>query len=166
MPEQRQLIDEQDALVGFVNCTRDDAIVRLGAELRMAAVRVVTDVPEEFRLARTGREDERPPGDRDEHLPGALLLHLPTLLERLLIEHADHVARPLVHDDLFLAELLTGGRHAVPALELREGDLEDAAEQVPEGIPDVRLGGRLRSPALRAHTVRWRGVRAAVDALV
>src|SRR3989449_643235 len=166
MAEQRKLVEEQDALVGFVDRTRDDAIVRLGTELRMAAVWIVTDVPEQFRLTRPRREDERPAGDRDEDLPGALLLHLPTLLERLLVEHADHVARPLVDDDLFLAELLPGRRHAVPALELCERDLEDAAEQVPERIPDVRLGGRLRSPALLAHAVRRRGVRPAVDALV
>src|SRR2546427_5519970 len=166
MAEQRKLVDEQDALVGFVDRTRDDAIVRLGAELRMAAVRIVTDVPEQFRLARPRREDERPAGDRDEHFAGALLLHLPTLLERFLVEHADHVARPLVDDDLFFAELLPGRRHAVPALELCERDLEDAAEQVPERIPDVRLGGRFRSAALRAHSVRRRGVRPAGDALV
>src|SRR3989442_9559254 len=166
MAEQRKLVDEQDALVGFVDRTRDDAIVRLGTELRMAAVRIVTDIPEQFRLARPRREDERPRGDRDEHFAGALLLHLPTLLERLLVEHADHVARPLVDDDLFFAELLPGRRHAVPALELCERDLKDPAKQVPERIPDVRRGGRLRSPALRAHTVRRRGVRAAVDALV
>src|SRR3989454_2211119 len=166
MAEQRQLVDEQDALVGFVDRACDHAIVRLGAELRMAAVRIVTDVPKEFRLACAGREDKRPPGNRDEYLARTLLLHLPTLLERLLVEHADHVARPLVHDDLFLAELLPRGRHAIPALELREGDLEDAAEQVAERIPDVRLGGGLRSSALRAHPVRRRGVRPAVDALV
>src|SRR2546422_1490038 len=166
MAEQRQLVDEQDALVGFVDRACDHAIVRLGAELRMAAVRIVTDVPKQFRLACAGREDKRPPGNRDEYLARTLLLHLPTLLERLLVEHADHVARPLVHDDLFLAELLPRGRHAIPALELREGDLEDAAEQVAERIPDVRLGGGLRSPALRAHSVRRRGVRPAVDALV
>src|SRR3989454_10629295 len=166
MPEQRQLVDEQDALVGFVNRTRDDAIVRLGAELRMAALWIVTDVPEQFRLTRPRREDERPAGDRDEHFAGALLLHLSTLLERLLVEHADHVARPLVDDDLFFAELLPGRRHAVPALELCERDLKDPAKQVPERVPDVRLGGRLRSPALRAHSVRRRGVRPAVDALV
>src|SRR5437870_600662 len=132
----------------------------------MATIRIVTHVAEQFCLARPRREDERPPGDRDEDLAGALLLHLSTLLERLLVEHSDHVARPLVNDDLFLAELLPGRRHAVPALELRERDLEDAAEQVAERIPDIRLGGRLRSPALRAHAVRRRGVRPAVDALV
>src|SRR2546427_8383356 len=132
----------------------------------MAAVRIVTDVPEQFCLTGARREHERPPSDRDEDLPGALLLHLSTLLERLLVEHADHVARPLVDDDLFFAELLPGRRHAVPALELRERDLEDPAKQVPERVPDVRLGGRLRSPALRAHSVRRRGVRPAVDALV
>src|SRR5881296_1211649 len=152
--------------MGFVDRTRDDAIVRLGTELRMATIRIVTHVAEQFCLARPRREDERPPGDRDEHLARTLLLHLPTLLKRLLVEHSDHVARPLVDDDLFLAELLPGRRHAVPALELRERDLEDAAEQVAERIPDIRLGGRLRSPALRAHAVRRRGVRPAVDALV
>src|SRR2546427_3559493 len=166
MAEQRKLVDEQDSLVGFVDRTRDDAIVRLGTELRMPAVWIVTDVPEQFRLTRPRREDERPAGDRDEHFAGALLLHLSTLLERLLVEHADHVARPLVDDDLFFAELLPGRRHAVPALELCERDLKDPAKQVPERVPDVRLGGRLRSPALRAISVRRRGVRPAVDALV
>src|SRR2546428_11202525 len=166
MAEQRKLVDEQDSLVGFVDRTRDDAIVRLGTELRMAAVWIVTDVPEQFRLTRPRREDERPAGDRDEHFAGALLLHLSTLLERLLVEHADHVARPVVGDDLFFAELLPGRRHGVPAVELCERDLKDPAKQVPEVVPDVRLGGRLRSPALGAHSVRRRGVRPAVDALV
>src|SRR5437899_4050558 len=152
--------------MGFVDRARDDAVVRLRTELRMAAVRIVADISEEFRLARPRREDERPSRDRDEDLSRALLLDLAALLERLLVKYADHVSRPLVDDDLFLAELLPGRRHAVPALELRERDLEDAAEQVAERIPDIRLGGRLRSPALRAHAVRRRGVRPAVDALV
>src|SRR6266571_8890409 len=108
----------------------DDPIVRLRAELRMAAVWIVADVPEEFRLARPGREDERPSRDRHEDLSRALLLDLAALLERLLVEHADHIACPLVDDDLFLPELLAGRRDAVPALELRERDLEDAAQQV------------------------------------
>src|SRR2546426_210681 len=166
MAEQRQLVDEQDALMRFVDRPGDDPIVRLRAELRMAAVRIVTDVPEQFRLACAGREDERPPGDRYEDLSRALLLDLAALLERLLVEHADHVARPLVDDDLFLPELLARRRHAIPALELRKRDFEDAAEEVAERIADIRLGRRLRSPALRAHAIRWRRVRAAVDALV
>src|SRR2546428_5541039 len=152
--------------MGFVDRARDDAVVRLRAELRMAAVRIVADISEEFRLARPRREDDRPSRDRDEDLSRALLLDLAALLERLLVKYADHVARPLVTDDLFLAELLPGRRHAVPALELRKRDLEDAAEQVAERIPDICLGGRLRSPALRAHAVRRRGVRPAADALV
>src|SRR5213594_5206892 len=140
----------------------DDPIVRLRAELRMAAVWIVADVSEEFRLARPGREDERPSGDRDEDLAGALLLDLAPLLERLLVEHADHVARPLVDDDLFLPELLPGRRHAIPTLELRERDLENAAEQIAEWIADVRLGRRLRPPALRAHAIGRRRIRPAV----
>src|SRR2546427_7767918 len=164
--EQRQLVDEQDALMRFVDCARDDPIVRLRAELWMAAVWIVADVSEEFGLARSGRQDERPSRDRDEDLSRALLLDLATLLERLLVEHADHVARPLVDDDLFLPKLLPGRRDAIPALELCERDFEDAAEQVAERIAHVRLGRCLRSPALRAHAIGRRRVRAAVDALV
>src|SRR3989449_3246684 len=67
MAEQRKLVDEQDALVGFVDRTRDDAIVRLGTELRMAAVRIVTDVPEQFRLARPRCEYARAAGGRGRH---------------------------------------------------------------------------------------------------
>src|SRR5207249_6675958 len=68
--------------------------------------------------------------------------------------------------DLFLAERLPRRRHPIPALELGKRHLEDAAEEVAERIPDVRLGRRLRSPALRADAVGRRGVRPAVDALV
>src|SRR6266849_1816026 len=150
----------------FVDRAGDDAVVRLRAELRMTTVRVMADVSEEFGLARSGREDERSSGDRDEDLAGALLLDLAALLERLLVEHADHVARPLVDDDLFFPELLPSRRDAIPALKLRERDLEDAAEQVAERIADVRLGGRFRSPAFGAHAVGRRRVRPAVDALV
>src|SRR2546425_1132738 len=152
--------------MGFVDRARDDAVVRLRTELRMAAVRIVADISEEFRLARPRREDERPSRDRDEDLSRALLLDLAALLERLLVKYADHVSRPLVDDDLFLAELLPGRRHAIPALELRERDLEDAAEQVAERIADVRLGRRLWSAALRAHAIGRRRIRPAVDALV
>src|SRR2546426_8986259 len=123
--------------MGFVDRARDDAVVRLRTELRMAAVRIVADISEEFRLARPRREDERPPGDRYEDLSRALLLDLAALLERLLVEHADHVARPLVDDDLFLPELLARRRHAIPALELRKRDFEDAAEEVAERIADI-----------------------------
>src|SRR5437870_1297271 len=152
--------------MGFVDRARDDAVVRLRTELRMAAVRIVADISEDFRLARPRREDERPSRDRDEDLSRALLLDLAALLERLLVKYADHVSRPLVDDDLFLAELLPGRRHAIPALELRERDLEDAAEQVAERIADVRLGRRLWSAALRAHAIGRRRIRPAVDALV
>src|SRR5256712_10699047 len=78
--EQRQLVDEQDALMRFVDCARDAPIVRLRAELWMAAVWIVADVSEEFGLARSGRQDERPSRDRDEDLSRALLLDLATLL--------------------------------------------------------------------------------------
>src|SRR5207249_11689193 len=118
--EQRKFVNEQDPLVGFVDRAGDDPVVRLSAELRMATVWVVTDVPEQLRLARTGREDERPSRDRDEHLTRALLLDLSTLFEGLLVEHADHVARPLVDDDLFLAELLPRRCHPIAALERSE----------------------------------------------
>src|SRR5437016_3631618 len=94
----------------------------------MASVRIMPHVSEELRLARPGGEDERPSGDRDEDLPRALLLHLATLLEGLLIEDADHVPRALVDDDLFLPELLARRRHTIAAAELGEGDLEDAAQ--------------------------------------
>ena len=127
VPELREFVDEQDALVGLVNRPRDDAVVGLRPELGMASVRIMPDVPEELRLARPRGEDERPPGDRDEDLPRALLLHLAALLEGLLIEHADHVPGALVDDDLFLPELLARRRHAIAAAELGEGDLEDAA---------------------------------------
>src|SRR2546421_12771409 len=109
----------------------------MGPDFRIDTIRLVTLVADQFCLARPRRDDERQPCDRDEVLAGDLLLHLSTLLERLLVEHSDHVARPLVDDDLFLAELLPGRRHAVPALELRKRDLEDAAEQVAERIPDI-----------------------------
>src|SRR5438309_249455 len=112
------------------------------------------------------RERERPSRDWDEDFSRALLLDLASLLERLLVEDPDHVARSLVHHDLFFAELLSRRGHPIPALELCERDLEDAAEQVAERIPDVRLGRRLGSPALRAHAVGRRRVRPAVDALV
>src|SRR5207245_1950510 len=137
MAEQRKFVDEEDPLVGFVDRAGDDPVVRLSAELRMATVWVVTDVPEQLRLARPGREDERPSRDRDEHLARALLLDLSTLLEGLLVEHADHVARPLVDDDLFLAELLPRRRPTIPALQLGKRHLEDAAAEVAERIPDV-----------------------------
>src|SRR2546428_412646 len=152
--------------MGFVDRARDDAVVRLRAELRMAAVRIVADISEEFRLARPRREDERPSRDRDEDLSRALLLDLAALLERLLVKYADHVSRPLVDDDLFLAELLPGRRHAIPALELRERDLEEAPEQAAERMADVRRGRRLWSAALRAHATGRRRIRPAVDALV
>src|SRR5438309_2884963 len=57
--ELRQLVDEQDSLVGLVDRARHDAVVRLRAELRVPAVRVVADVSQELRLARARREDER-----------------------------------------------------------------------------------------------------------
>src|SRR5207247_4530221 len=82
---------EQDALVGLVDRPRDDAVVGLRPELGMASVRIVPDIPKELGLAGSRREDERPPGDRDEDLPRALLLHLAALLKGLLIENADHV---------------------------------------------------------------------------
>src|SRR2546426_6352619 len=152
--------------MGFVDRARDDAVVRLRTELRMAAVRIVADISEEFRPARPRREDERPSRDRDEDLSRALLLDLAALLECLLVKYADHVSRPLVDDDLFLAELLPGRRHAIPALELRERAPEDAAEQVAERIADVRLGRRFGSAALRAQGIGRRRIRPAVDALV
>src|SRR6266545_636513 len=166
VPELRQLVDEQDALMGFVDRARHDAVIRLRSELRVPSVRIVPDVAEELRLARPRREDERTSGDGHEDLARALFLHLASLLERFLVEHADHVARPLVDDDLLLAELLPRRRDAVPAAHLRERHLEDAAEQIAERIPDVALGGGFRPAALRTHPVRRRGVRAAVDALV
>src|SRR5439155_661003 len=86
----------------------------------------------------------------------ALLLHLAALLKGLLIEHADHVPGALVHDDLFLPELLARRRHPIAAAELRECDLEDAAEEIAEGIPGVPLRRRLGPTALRAHPVRPR----------
>src|SRR5438445_667734 len=132
----------------------------------MASVRIMPHVSEELRLARPGGEDERPSGDRDEDLPRALLLHLATLLEGLLIEDADHVPRALVDDDLFLPELLARRRHTIAAAELGEGDLEDAAQEIAERIPGVSLRGRLGPPAFRAHPVRRRGIGPAMDALV
>src|SRR4030065_414924 len=53
-----------------------------------------------------------------------------------------------------------------PAAPLGERDLADAAQEVAERIPDVRLGRGLGSRALRAHPVVRRAVRPAVDALV
>src|SRR5437899_6496559 len=100
MAEQRQLVDEQDALMRFVDGARDDPIVRLRAELWMAAVRIVADVSEEFGLARSGREDEWPLRDRDDDLSRALPLDLATLRERPLVDNADHDARPRVADAL------------------------------------------------------------------
>src|SRR5439155_1418640 len=108
----------------------------------------------------------RPPGDRDEDLPRSFLLHLASLLEGLLVEHADHVPGALVDDDLFLPELLARRRHPIAAAELRERDLEDAAQEIAEGIPGVSLRRRLGPPALRAHPVRRRGIGPAMDALV
>jgi len=102
--------------------------------------------PEELGLARARREHERASGDRDEDLPRALLLHLATLLEGLLVEDPDHIPRALVDDDLFLPELLTGRRHAISTAELRERDLEDASQEIPERIPGVSLSRRLRRP--------------------
>src|SRR5207247_10646877 len=93
----------------------------------MATIRIVTHVAEQFCLARPRPEDERPPGDRDEDLAGALLLHLSTLLERLLVEDADHVARPLLDDDLFRAQLLPGRRHAAPGPHPRQPDTGEYA---------------------------------------
>src|SRR5207247_6876320 len=142
-----------------------DAVIRLGAELRVSAIRIVPDVAEKLRLARARREDERTPRDRDEHLPRALLLHLAALLEGLLIEDADHVARALVHDDLFFAELLPRRRDAVAPAELRERHLEDASEEGSERIAGVALGRRLRPGALWPHTLHTGGIGAAQHAL-
>ena len=152
--------------MGLVDRAGDHPVVRLGAELRVSAIRIVPDVTEQLRLARARREDERTPRDRDEHLPRALLLDLAALLERLLVEDSNHVARSLVHDDLFLAELLPRRGDAVAPAELRERHLEDAPQEVSERIADVALGRRLRPAALRAHPVRRRGIGPAVDALV
>ena len=44
VPEMRQFIDEEHALVRFVNRPGDDTLVGKRAELRMAAVRVVPNI--------------------------------------------------------------------------------------------------------------------------
>src|SRR5207247_5552796 len=167
VPELGQLVDDQDALVGLVDRPRHDALVGLGPELRVPAIRIVAHVPEELRLARPRREDERLAVHGDEDLPRARLLHLATLLQGLLVEHPDHLARALVDDDLLVPELAPRGRDAVPAAELVERDLEDPAEEVPERVlRGVLLEGRLRAGALRTHPLPWGRVRPAVRPLV
>src|SRR2546426_7475116 len=132
----------------------------------MASVRIVPYVHEELRLARAGGEHERTSGDRSQDLSQALLLHFAALLEGLMIEPPDHVPGALVHDDLFLPELLARRRHAIATAQLGKGDLEDAAQKIAERVPGVPLRSRFRPTAFRAHPIRRRGVGPAMNALV
>jgi hypothetical protein len=96
----RELVDEEHALVRLVDRSRDHAFVGQRAQLRMASIRVVAYVAEQFGLAGTRGHEERVPVQFDQHLPGALLLEGPAPFERPLVEDLDLFTGPFVRHDL------------------------------------------------------------------
>src|SRR5690348_2766103 len=135
MPEVRELVEEEDPLVRFVDRARDYPLVRERAELRVAAVRIVPDVPEKFRLGSAGRHDERVAVEFDEDLAGTLLLEVPSALERSLVEDLDLVAGPFVGDNLLHAVLEVRRPDGLLGVSPRaDRKLEDPADEVAERI--------------------------------
>src|SRR4030042_4119731 len=165
MTQMRQLVDEQDALVGAVDRTRDHPIIRLRPKLRMAAVRVVPHVPKQLHIACPRSQDERVPPNRNDDLPGALLLKLAPLLESLLVQDLDHLARTLEDHHPLLPEPLPGSGHALPASELAHSHFDEPPQKVPERV--VRRGSHLSDlgpGALGTEAVFGRRVRATIGA--